>query len=96
MTSYEATRANLWGQISRSRAEMINGPRMSHIGPKLTEMWASKVESPRGFRGRRRRPEPEAVPRGVDEARVAERDGDGARGPDARPVVGKRGVARLA
>ena len=33
-------------QISRSRAEMINGPRRSRIGLKLTEIWASKVRKP--------------------------------------------------
>ena len=34
-------------QISRTRAEMINGPRRSRIGPKLTEIRASKVEKKR-------------------------------------------------
>jgi hypothetical protein len=45
-------------QISRTRAEMINGPRRSRIGPKLTEIRASKVEKNRktpGFPGHRRR-----------------------------------------
>jgi hypothetical protein len=48
-------------QISRTRAEMINGPRRSRIGPKLTEIRASKVEKTRktpgfpGHRSRRRR-----------------------------------------
>ena len=46
-------------QISRTRAEMINGPRRSRIGPKLTEIRASKVEKTRktpGFPGHRRCP----------------------------------------
>jgi hypothetical protein len=36
-------------QISRTRAEMINGLRRSRIGPKLTEIRASKVKKTRGF-----------------------------------------------
>ena len=46
-------------KISRTRAEMINSPRRSRIGPKLTEIRVSKVGKTRktpGFPGHRSRP----------------------------------------
>ena len=65
--------SDLCVQILRTRAEMINGPRRSRIGPKLTEIRASKVGKTRktpGFPGHRRGTAP---PRSATRYRVSRR-----------------------